>query len=149
MASENAYYMYYKRQQEGSGALEPYYRSHFGVQAGRGWLGNLFGSAWGYLRPILSSAAKELGAEARNTGTQILQDVRQRGREGVSRLADKAVASLSGAGARRKRKRQQSNSAGRKRRITPPPKKKRRKKNQGAAAPQPPTPSIRDIFSPA
>jgi hypothetical protein len=150
MASENAYYLYYKRQQEGSGAVEPYYRSHFGVQSGRGWLGNLMGSAWSYLRPILNSAAKEIGSEFRNTGSNILGDVKQRGREGVSRLVEKAVTSLSGGGARRKRKRVQSKTPGRKRRITPAtvPKKRRKKKGKNTPGLAAPPGSIRDIFSP-
>jgi len=103
MASANPFFAYYASQ-TGGGAPLPYYSSRFRVQAGRGWFGNLFRSAWSYLRPLVSNAAKQAGAEAMHVGSNIMQDVLanpnepmksvigRHGKEGLMSIAKAAAA---------------------------------------------------------
>lgn len=135
MATANPYYQYYVAQM-GSG---DYYRSHIAVQRGRGWLGNLFKSAWTFLRPLATTAAKSVGKEMLLTGSNIVHDAitnpdtplgdiaKTRGQEGFKRLSDRVQ---SGKGVRKRRAGRQTAArrrGGRTRRRVP---------------------AIRDLFSP-
>lgn len=143
MASANPYYEYYV-QQMGSG---DYYRSHIAVQRGRGWLGNLFRNAWGYLRPLAASAAKHIGAEVLHTGSNIVRDAMDnpsrpigeiakiRSKEGFNNLATRAPDILAGRG-------------GRKRRATRQSPVRRRERRTPRQLPSRKPPAIRDLFSP-
>lgn len=143
MAASNPYYAYYL-QQIGSG---DYYKSHITVQRGRGWLGNLFRSAWSYLRPLATSAAKHVGAEALHTSSNIVRDAMEnpslplseiaklRGREGLNKLASRAPDILAGRGGRQRLKK-------RVKRQTLPRRRERR------TVPKKQFPAIRDLFSP-
>lgn len=154
MATQNPFYIYYTSQLGGS-AL-PYYQSRFGVQGGRGFLGNLFRDAWSYLRPILGSAAKQVGAETLNAGSNILREViaspnepvkeiaKRHGRAGLANLAASAHRKLSGRG-RRKR---QSSSGPRRARAVPAKVKRTGRSARRPPAQNPRTSTIRDIFSP-
>ena len=142
----NVFYRYYAAQL-GSGP-GPYYMSHYRVQRGRGFWGSALRSIWGFLKPLIGPVA----GEGLRTASNITQDVisspgrslediaRQRGREGIQNLTDKAVKALSGRGKKRKRK-----AAAR-------PRKKRRQQSTASTRKRR-TPltahSIQDIFSPS
>lgn len=158
MDAKNAYYAYY-RNQIGSGAPE-YYQSRFVVQRGRGYWGNLMRGAWRFLRPLMGSAAKHVGAEALHTGSQIIRDsiaspnepigdiARRRGRDSIAKLAKTAAAKLSGgsSSSSRQRKRKPKKAGATQlatgRRGGKSSRGSRRRSDIAR------TPNIRDIFSP-
>lgn len=163
MASANPFYDYYASQVGGGGSSSPYYRSSFRVQAGRGWFGNLFRSAWSYLSPLVRNAAKHAGAEALNVGSNIMKEVIANpnetvrgvvGRHGKDGLMSIAKAAASGArsgmtegqSGKGRRTRRQSTVRRRQARVAPSRGVVRRSRRKH---PPPPSAStIRDIFSP-
>lgn len=156
MDAKNAYYDYY-RNQMGSGDSE-YYRSRFGVQSGRGYWGNLMRGAWRFLRPLMGSAAKHVGAEALHTGSQIIRDsiaspnepigdiARRRGRDSIAKLAQTAASKLSGGGSSRQRKRKPKKAVAAQLSIGRRGGKSSRGSRRRTVVSR--TPNIRDIFSP-
>lgn len=166
MEVHNPYFLYYlDRQkspaefhQEGKGVL-PYYHSRFVVQGGRGWFTNLLSSGWNWLKPIFSSATRELGSEVLKTGSRIVGDVmkdpldslgdilKRRGKEGLSNLAQRSADVLRGQGKRTKTTKRLN---ARKRRPALPdaPRPNRRRQQQQSAQLSPHIAHIRDIFSP-
>lgn len=149
----NPFFAYYTSQ-VGSGA--PYYQSRFHIQAGRGWFGNLFRSAWSYLRPLVTGAAKHAGAEALNVGSNMMKEVianpdaslkdviGRQGKEGLTSIAKAALAGARAGQSGKGRGRRQSLARRRQGRSvrTNAVKRKRR------ARPLPSASTIKDIFSP-
>jgi len=172
MERVNPYYAYYTAQIGGGGSSLPYFRSRFRVQAGRGWFGNLFRSAWSHLSPLVSNAAKHAGAEALHVGSNMMKDVianpneslksviSRQGKEGLMKIAKAAAAGArpahpsaadqSGANVQSGKGRiSRRQSAPRRRRARTAPtrglsSRRRRQRQQ----PLPNNSSIRDIFSP-
>lgn len=163
MASANPFFAYYASQTGsgggGGGSSLPYYSSKFRVQAGRGWFGNLFRSAWSYLRPLVSNAAKHAGAEALHVGSNIMQDVLanpnesmksvigRHGKEGLMSIAKAAAAGArpsSGQSGKGRGTRRQSGPRRRQARVAVSRGVPRRRRKQ----PPPSASTIRDIFSP-
>lgn len=157
MATANPFFAYYASQTGGGSAL-PYYSSKFRVQAGRGWFGNLFRSAWSYLRPLVSNAAKHAGAEALHVGSNIMQDVLanpdesmksvigRHGKDGLISIAKAAAAGArpsKGQSGRGRSTRRQSGPRRRQARVAVSRGVPRRRKQ-----PPPSASTIRDIFSP-
>lgn len=157
MATDNPFFVYYASQ-AGAGSSLPYYSSKFRVQAGRGWFGNLFRSAWSYLRPLVSSAAKHAGAEALHVGSNIMQDVLanpnepvrsvigRHGKEGLMSIAKAAAAGArtsNGQSGKGRSNRRQLGSRRRQTRVAVSRGVPRRRKQ-----PPPSASTIRDIFSP-
>ena len=163
MDALNPYFAYYAGQDGGAG--HPYYRSRFRVQAGRGWFGNLLKSAWSFLRPLASGAAKHAGKEALKIGSNVVQDVlanpndsirqavSRHGKEGLMQIAKAASVGASAARAEGKAQtgqgrpnHRQSSIRRRRARITP----LRRGAQARPRLRRGPTsvPPIRDIFSP-
>lgn len=142
MATANPYYDYYVHQM-GSG---DYYRSHIAVQRGKGWLGNLLRSAWSYLKPVATSAAKHVGREMLSTGANIVRDsldnpdqrlsdiLKTRGKEGLVKLRERTPDILAGRGRRPKARKRLARQTPVRRRVRRTPRKQ--------------TAAIRDIFSP-
>lgn len=165
----NPYYAFYAAQQQGAGSTLPYYRSRFRIQAGRGWFGSLMRSAWNYLRPLASSAAKHAGAAAFNVGSNMMKEVvanpnesmkdviMRQGTDGLTQIAKAAltgarqsVSTQSGKG--RRGKHRQSASRRRQAKVAPARRsssiKSQRGRRQRRSQPLPNASSIRDIFSP-
>ena len=146
----NLYYAYYSSQL-GSGAGQ-YYVSRYGTQRGRGWVTRLM--RW--LTPLAGRAARAVGEEIANQGTNVVKDIiaapsepiahiaRKRGREGLANLATRAARALSGRGRRKGVRGQTKSDRGRKRVVT----LKSAPKRRTVASKKTSVPSIRDIFSP-
>lgn len=146
-----SYYLHQAgRGRGGYGGIGPIYTSTPFVQKGHG-IGDLFGSLFRYIRPILWSGVKDigretlkvLGRESLRTGGRILTDMADRtpdvsARDIVTKRVGETTQNLIG---------KLRGKGSRKRKRSVPPKKKKKKKKNGVKKRKISYSTKRDIFS--